>query len=122
MTKYTKERQKGMAKEKTGLVYTNDECIGCNKCISACPILVANKAMEKEGKSVIEVDPNYCIGCGACFDACEHKARSFWDEMEAFFEALKRGEKISLLLAPAFAANDKNKATHLLAYRLILIF
>ena len=46
-----------------------------------------------------------CISCGACFDACEHNARSFKDDTERFFEDLKRGEKISILLAPAFPAN-----------------
>ena len=94
-----------MATEMKGLVYTNEHCIGCNKCISVCPVITANKAVEKDHKSVIEVDPEKCIGCGACFDACEHGARSFYDDTEQFFEDLKRGEKISLLLAPAFAAN-----------------
>ncbi len=91
--------------EKQGLVYTNENCIGCNKCISVCPVMTANKASERDGKSVIEVDPEKCIGCGSCFDACEHGARSFNDDTEQFFEDLKKGEKISLLLAPAFAAN-----------------
>ena len=94
-----------MAAVQKGLVYTNEHCIGCNKCISVCPVLTANKAVEMEGQSIIEVDPEKCIGCGACFDACEHGARSFYDDTEQFFEDLKRGEKISLLLAPAFAAN-----------------
>lgn len=49
--------------------------------------------------------PENCIACGAYFDACEHGAREFYDDTEAFFEDLKRGEKISVLFAPAFAAN-----------------
>lgn len=60
---------------------------------------------EKEGKNRIEVDGERCVACGACFDVCEHEAREFQDDTEAFFEALARGEKISLLLAPAFKAN-----------------
>lgn len=94
-----------MAVVQKGLVYTNENCIGCNKCISVCPVITANTASEKDGKAVIEVNADKCIGCGACFDACEHNARSFYDDTEQFFEDLKRGEKISLLLAPAFAAN-----------------
>ena len=94
-----------MAVSPRGLVYTNENCIGCNKCISACPVITANKAVERDGKPVIEVDPDKCIGCGACFDVCEHEARSFYDDTEEFFSDLKKGQKISILLAPAFAAN-----------------
>ena len=74
-----------MATDYKGLVYTNDKCIGCNKCISVCPVLTANKSVEVDGKAMIHVDPDKCIGCGACFDACEHGARSFYDDTEEFF-------------------------------------
>ncbi|MGN0278631.1 MAG: [Fe-Fe] hydrogenase large subunit C-terminal domain-containing protein [Lachnospiraceae bacterium] len=87
------------------LVYTNDNCVGCNKCISVCPVLSANHAVEENGKNKIVVDGKACISCGACFDACAHGARSYNDDTERFFEDLKKGEKISLLLAPAFLAN-----------------
>ncbi len=87
------------------LVYTNDNCIGCNKCISVCPVLTANYAVEENGRNKIVVDGNQCISCGACFDACEHQARGYRDDTERFFEDLKKGEKISILLAPAFLAN-----------------
>ena len=87
------------------LVYTNDNCMGCNKCISVCPVLTANHAVIENGKNKIAVDGRQCVSCGACFDACAHEARSFNDDTERFFEDLKKGEKISLLLAPAFLAN-----------------
>ena len=87
------------------LVYTNDNCVGCNKCISGCPVLTANHAVIENGENKIVVDGNQCVSCGACFDACAHDARSFNDDTEKFFEDLKKGEKISLLLAPAFLAN-----------------
>lgn len=87
------------------LIYTNENCIGCNKCIDACNCLGANKSVQKNGKTVIEVDMNRCIACGACFDACEHDARSYEDDTERFFADLRKGEPISLLLAPAFKAN-----------------
>ena len=87
------------------LVFTNEECIGCNKCISTCPVLAANYAAEKDGENRIEVNGSACINCGACFDACAHQAREYHDDTERFFEDLGKGEKISLLLAPAFRAN-----------------
>jgi iron only hydrogenase large subunit-like protein len=60
---------------------------------------------DADGLSKIHVDPNKCIACGACFDACEHDAREYNDDTERFFEDLKRGEKISILIAPAFLAD-----------------
>ena len=93
-----------------GLIRTNDNCVGCNKCISVCSCVGATVAHQTEdGRNIINVDGNKCIACGACFDACEHNAREFVDDTEEFFEALKRGERISILLAPAFLANYPNE-------------
>lgn len=88
-----------------GLVFTNEKCIGCNRCISVCPVLTANQAVMVDGQARIEVNSEQCINCGACFDVCEHGAREYVDDTERFFADLKKGEKISLLLAPAFLAN-----------------
>ncbi len=89
------------------LVYTNEKCVGCNRCIAVCCALGACVATEpdKNGKSRILVDKDKCIACGACFDVCEHNARSYNDDTEAFFADLKAGEEISVLIAPAFRAN-----------------
>lgn len=87
------------------IVYTNEKCQGCNRCISVCPVLTANYSTQTEQGTRIEVHSENCIACGACFDACEHQARSFYDDTEQFFEDLAKGEQISVLLAPAFEAN-----------------
>ena len=87
------------------LVFTNDSCIGCNKCISVCSCMGACRSEIVDGSNRIIVDNDRCIACGACFDVCEHNAREFADDTEAFFAALAKGERISLLLAPAFKAN-----------------
>jgi len=92
-----------------GLIKTNDNCIGCNRCISACSCTGANIAVEKDRGNVIEVNPDKCIACGACIDACEHGAREYVDDVETFFADLKKGQKISVLIAPAFLANYPNE-------------
>lgn len=97
-----------MTEDKT-LVFTNDSCIGCNKCISVCSCMGANVSHEVDGKNRIDVDGNKCVACGACFDACEHSAREYQDDTIRFFEDLKKGERISLLIAPAFKANYPNE-------------
>lgn len=89
------------------LVFTTDTCITCNKCISVCPALTVNHAVTdaSTGKDAIHIHGKYCIACGACFDACKHEGRIYEDDTERFIEDLKRGKKISLLIAPAFLAN-----------------
>ena len=91
----------------TGLVYTNDNCVGCNKCIKVCSCIGACVSDEPnmDGTARIEVDGDRCISCGACFDVCEHNAREFRDDTERFFNDLNKGTPISIILAPAFKAN-----------------
>lgn len=83
------------------MVFTNDKCVGCNKCIRSCPVLTANVA--EEGK--IDVNEEMCIQCGACFDNCMHGARDYDDDTQKFLGDLKSGKKFSVIVAPAFIAN-----------------
>ena len=99
-----------------GLVYTDEKCTGCNRCISVCPVLQANRAVTENGENKVLVDGDACIHCGACMDVCHHQARRYRDDTGRFFEDLKRGEKISLLVAPAFIANYPDKYGQILGY------
>ena len=93
--------------EANQLVYTNDNCVGCNKCINVCSSKGAcvPESAGETGKFRIEVNPDRCIGCGACFTACQHNAREYSDDTEEFLRALEQGERISLLVAPSFPSN-----------------
>lgn len=94
-------------------VFTNDFCTGCNKCVSACPVLISNDATEL-GR--VKVHSENCIDCGACIDACTHGARDFYDDTELFFDNLAKGKKISIILAPAFLANYPQEYRKVLGY------
>ena len=72
------------------LIFTNELCVGCNRCIGACSCQGANIVKNERGKNVVQVDEERCIACGACFDVCEHKARSYNDDTERFFADLKK--------------------------------
>lgn len=95
------------------LVYTNDQCSGCNKCVRVCPVLISNIATDP-GR--VSVDSGHCIACGACFDACAHDARDYYDDTNDFFEDLAAGKDISVIVAPAFLANYPNEYKRVLGY------
>ena len=59
------------------LIYTNDLCTGCNKCVRSCPVLTANIATQE---GYVTVDTDKCIVCGQCFDVCPHEARDYYDD------------------------------------------
>ena len=84
-------------------INTNDLCTGCNKCIRNCPVFPSNHAVEA---GMVDVEENACIDCGECIDVCGHGARVYEDDTEKFFEDLKKGEKITVVIAPAFIANS----------------
>lgn len=97
------------------LIYTDENCVACNRCIGACPCPGANLAtIDENGKNRIAVDSERCIGCGACIDVCEHHARRYEDDTDRFFHDLRQGRKISILLAPAFRANYEKEYEEIL--------
>lgn len=105
-----------MSRFKSGVIYTNDNCIGCNKCISQCSILGANVSVIENGVSHIKVDSEKCNHCGKCIALCIHDARDYLDDVDDFFAALESGEKLSLLVAPSFYTLYAEQAEHILGY------
>lgn len=95
------------------VVFTNENCTGCNKCVRECPVLLSNVA-TKVGE--VTVDYEKCISCGACFKVCTHNAREYLDDTNKFFEDLKRGKKLSVIVAPAFIANYPKEYKKILGY------
>ncbi|MBR5486286.1 MAG: chemotaxis protein [Oscillospiraceae bacterium] len=83
------------------MIFTNEKCVGCNKCIRSCPVFLANTARGNR----IDVNEKICIQCGACFDNCRHGARDYEDDTVRFLNDLKAGKKLSVIVAPAFIAN-----------------
>ena len=94
------------------MVFTNSECIGCNKCIRSCPAALANVA---EGER-IEVNADACISCGGCFDNCRHGARDYEDDTEMFLSDIEKGKKYSVIVAPAFIANYPKEYKRIFGY------
>lgn len=91
--------------QESGLIYTDDNCVGCSKCIRACIAPGASVSRALGGQIRTYVDGVKCISCGACLSACQHGARQYVDDTDAFLAALEGGEAITLLVAPSFRAN-----------------
>lgn len=88
------------------LIYLNEEkCVGCNKCISNCPVLGANLAYIVDGTNKVKINEEKCIHCGKCIKVCDHSARDFSDDTDDFFRDLSSGKKISLIVAPSIRVN-----------------
>jgi len=104
-----------MGRFNEGNVFTNTKCVGCNVCKSVCPSLGANVSEVTEGKRKVSVS-KHCIECGACVSACAHRAREFRDDHEAFFEDLIKGDRISILVDPAFYLDYGENAFRILGY------
>ncbi len=104
-----------MSRYNNGIIFTNENCIGCNKCINNCSLMGANVSILKNGKAHMEINERKCNDCGRCIKVCIHNARDFRDDVDSFLEDLKNGEKISLILEPAFFAIYGKQVPELIA-------
>ena len=88
-------------------------CIKCGKCIAACPYNAIVKttvpceeacpvgAIKKNSFGVAEIDFEKCIFCGKCFNACPFAAVMERSQLVDVLAAMKRGEKLVAMIAPA---------------------
>ena len=87
------------------IIVDEEKCVGCNKCIRNCIVFDANFARVVGKENKVAVNPDKCVLCGKCIEVCDHEARDFTDDTEVFFEDLQKGDKISVIAAPAIRAN-----------------
>jgi iron only hydrogenase large subunit-like protein len=91
-----------------------EKCVNCHLCIGVCPVKYCNNASDP--KKGIQINSNLCIACGACIKACTHEARYFVDDTENFFNDLKKGEEIAVLVAPSADTNFPGQLGNLLGW------
>lgn len=89
-----------------------NKCIGCNACIRTCPVVTANRY---DG-NVVHVNHDACIQCGECIKHCQHGAREYIDDIDRLFDDLKKGKRISLIVAPAIKTAMDGKWRHVLQW------
>ncbi|MCR4788792.1 MAG: EAL domain-containing protein [Lachnospiraceae bacterium] len=98
-----------------GLVKTNERCIGCNKCVSTCPVIGANVSLILNGNPKMVVSDK-CIHCGRCLKACNKGAREYMDDTDEFFKAVYSDMRVSLIVDPIFYMIYGKEAKNILGY------
>lgn len=88
-----------------------DNCIGCNSCIRACPVPSAN-TMEN---NIVKVNNSECIQCGECIKACPHEARYYDDDLQKVLELIKT-QSVSFVVAPSIKTSMDGTWRHVLQW------
>ncbi len=90
-------------------------CIKCGKCVAACPYHAIVKttvpcedacpvgAIKKNEFGVAQIDFDKCIYCGKCFNQCPFGAVMERSQLVQILLAMKRGDKLCAMVAPAAA-------------------
>ena len=100
------------------ILFDANKCVSCNSCIRACPTPEANKAVQTEdGRTVYNIDPDKCIRCGACVKDCSHGARTYEDDTAGFWNDVKGGKQVVLLVAPSITVAFDGCYLHMGAYQ-----
>ena len=92
------------------------KCVNCGKCTTVCPYHAIVKttvpcedacptgAIHKDDDGHTRIDMSKCISCGNCFSRCPFSAILERSQILDVLKALKNGEKIVAMIAPAVAA------------------
>lgn len=108
-------------------VIDQDLCIKCGKCIAACPYRAIVKttvpceeacpvgAIRKNRHGIAEIDFDKCIFCGKCFLSCPFAAVMERSQLVDVLLAMKRGEKLVAMIAPAASSQFPCNIEQLLA-------
>ncbi|MDW7651961.1 MAG: 4Fe-4S binding protein [Bacillota bacterium] len=74
-----------------------EQCIGCGKCVSACPIeAITMNEVSAGRKKAAKINQDYCLGCGVCVTRCPVKAISLTKRKQKVFHPENTFERVIL--------------------------
>ena len=84
-------------------VVDTGECLGCGKCVSACPVeamtlVSANDPLRPRKKKAV-LDTTVCLGCGVCVRACPQGNLSLESRPERVITPLNAAHRYVLMAA-----------------------
>ena len=100
-----------------------DKCIKCGRCVTVCPYNAIVKterpcaaacgmgAIHSDELGRAEIDYSKCVSCGQCLVNCPFGAIVDKGQIFQLIHAIKKGEKVIAIIAPAFWGQFGEKVT-----------
>lgn len=75
----------------------NTACIGCGKCVKACPIDAISFREDSTGRKSVFLDESICLGCGVCLRACPVHCLSLERRQEKIITPINSVHRVVLM-------------------------
>jgi Pyruvate/2-oxoacid:ferredoxin oxidoreductase delta subunit len=82
-------------------VIDQDECTGCGKCVTACPVeamtLVSANDPHHPNRKMAKLDTEICLGCGVCVRTCAQNGLSLQSRPERVITPLNSTHRVVMM-------------------------
>jgi len=93
------------------LAHVENNCSGCGRCVSVCPVKVISLESEQPGgfgRKMADIDEQLCLGCGVCVRSCPRDALRMKERPQRVITPVNSTHKAVLM------AIERGKLQHLI--------